>query len=140
MRRLLPVLTLILIGGAAQAQTWAAIRKQYDRFAQAYVKNDVAVMVAILSPEYTLVDEHGKAVDFKTYRAQLQSRRDMNVVSSAYIVEILSLERKGDTATLATKEVTKGIGGADHIHRYRDVWKLEKGVWRLVSTTTLGHG
>jgi len=138
--RPLVISTFLALCAGAMSQTWAAIAKQYDRFATAYLANDVNVMLSILSPTYTLEDEAGTKTDYRAYRTQLERRRDQGVVSSAYTVHILSLERKGDTAILGTKEVTKGIGGAEHVHRYRDIWKLEKGVWRLASTTTLGHG
>lgn len=140
MRSLALIGLLVLAIAAAPGQTWKAIQGQYERFAKAYVANDVNVMLAILSPSYTITDENGKTIDFKAYKAQLEQRRDRAQVSSAYTVEILSLERKGDTTTVGTKEITKGIGGVEHVHRYRDIWKLQKGVWRLASTTTIGHG
>jgi hypothetical protein len=138
MRPLAFVLILLAVA-AAPAQTWKSIQSQYDRFAKAYVANDVKAMLGILSSTYTLTNEDGRTIDYKAYKAQLEERKERGLVSSAYTVQILSLDRKGDTATLATKEVTKGIGGTEHVHRYRDVWKLEQGVWRLASTTTLGH-
>ncbi len=139
MRPALLVLLLVSVVTAAHAQTWAAIEKQYARFSKAYVKNDVKTMLAILSPEYTITDENGKTLDYKKYKAQLQERKDRGQVSSAYTVKIISLEVKDKVATVGTEEITKGIGGVEHVHNYRDIWKKEKGVWRLASTTTLGH-
>lgn len=133
-------LAMVLLGaGSVHGQTWAAIDKQYTKFAKAYVANDVTTMLAILTPEYSLTDENGRTIDFKTYRAQLEERRERSQVSSVYTVKILSLDKQGNTAVVGTKEITKGIGGVEHIHRYRDIWRYVNGVWRLSSTTTLGH-
>lgn len=133
------IAVVLLLAAASQAQTWKAIEKQYARFAKAYVANDVKTMLAILDPSYEITDENGKTLTYAKYKAQLTERKERGQVSSAYTVSITSLEVKGDTATLGTTETTKGIGGTEHIHRYRDIWKKKGGVWRLTSTTTIGH-
>lgn len=122
---------------AAWGQTRAAIQKQYDKYAKAYVSNDVKTMLAILSPKYTLKDDEGKVLSFKDYKAQLLARQKAGRKSSAYVVRIDSLRIRGGQAIVMTSEISQE-GATKNVHRYRDVWRKIGKVWKLETTSTLG--
>ncbi len=124
----------------AHGQARAAIQNQYDRFAKAYVKNDVTTMLKILSPKYVITNEQGVAKSYKEYRKQLEDRKKSGKTSQAYTVQIEKLTRDGDTAMVETSEVTTAKDGTKTVHKYLDVWQKTGSKWRLLSTRTREHG
>lgn len=132
--------SFLALDTVAHGQARAAIQSQYDRFAKAYVKNDVPTMLKILRPKYVITNEQGVAKSYKEYRKQLEDRKKSGKTSQAYTVQIEKLTREGDTATVETSEVTTAKDGTETVHKYLDVWQKSGSKWQLVSTKTREHG
>jgi hypothetical protein len=124
----------------AQSGRNAEVQQQYDRYAKAYVQNDVETMLSILAPEYKLVKEDGKVVDRAEYKKTLLLRRERNERTSAYTVSFRVISFRQGVLTVESREVQKGSDGANHAHVYRDRWRKMNGVWKLLSTRSLSHG
>ncbi len=141
MRAALVLLTtaVLLAGCAKPDNTQAEIQAQYDRYAEAYVENDVEAMLAILADDFILTDGQGVRHTRKEYEAELKERRESGQKASSYRVEIDSVVREGDAASVITREISTSISEPTAVHQYRDVWVQVDGVWKLKSTTTVEH-
>ncbi len=140
MTRALASLALACLPLLAPAQVRSAIQAQYDRFAKAYVANDVEAMLKILAPEYTLKNAEGEVKTRREYERTLRGRAARGRTTQLYKVRIVSLEVRGDRAEVRSHEVSSGKDGKEHVHVYQDTWRRVKGVWRLAATRSLGHG
>jgi ketosteroid isomerase-like protein len=117
-----------------------AIKLQYDRFAKAYVANDVETMLSVLAPDYRLIDASGRTVPRKEYEKTLRARRRKGTRTPTYEVTIRSFRQSGDRAEVTSEEVSLDAKGKRHVHRYNDSWRQSRGVWLLARSRSLGHG
>lgn len=113
----------------------ASIQPLYDRFAAAYVKNDVVTMLSILSPDYVLVNAVGTKVTRQDYEKTLIMRNMNRAEAADYTVKILEIKPIDNGALIHTRETY--ADRANHTHEYADRWSLVDGSWRLVETRTL---
>lgn len=131
------VLVCLACAVPAIAQTRSEIQAKYDRFASAYVKNDVDAMLSVLSRSYKITSESGSVKSYAQYRKQLVERRRAGRTAKAYRVEIATFEGQGNALNVLTREVTQETDGTESAHYYRDRWRKEKGGWKLVATLGL---
>lgn len=143
---LLALLTLNLL--PCRASIREELQKQYDRFAKAYVQNDVETLLSILAPDYTLKDSKGKTTTFAQYKDILKKRKADNKKTSAYKTILTDVKVKGETALATTMEKndtteddpnTGELRKVVHIHQYKDTWIRLKGGWRLKRTESAGE-
>lgn len=105
---------------------------------------DVATLLDILSPTYTLTSVDKDVLDYKTYKAYLQLKQKGPKDSIVYGTRILQLVQDGAIATVKSEESmstrkpdSKGrIIVSLHKHVYTDTWTLTGKTWHLQSTVT----
>ncbi|HLO97340.1 MAG TPA: nuclear transport factor 2 family protein [Fimbriimonas sp.] len=137
--RLASIIFAVGVASLALADTKSDIQSQYDRFAKAYVKNDVSTMLSIVSPNYTLVNEEKKLITLAEYKVQLEKRRKAGKKNKAYTVTILSLKQRGNEVSVETMETITTGPGTTKKHHYLDGWVRTEAGWRLISTETIAH-
>ena len=121
----------------------AAIQRQYDRWSQAYVQNDVAVLLDILSPDYVLTSFTGKELSYAPYAASLKLRQEAGIQSAtSYKTHINKLSMGAERASVISVEVMRTPDPKSrkitfHTHTYEDRWVLQGKKWRLKSTRTI---
>lgn len=103
------------------------------------------VLVAILSPDYTLVTSTKATLDYPTYTAKLRLLKELPPETTRYSTAIRNLTIKGDQAEVLSEESMKSKGvdprtkkpvWVDHRHLYRDSWIQYDAGWRLRKTVT----
>lgn len=137
MRALISLSIIGIVTSLARADTKSEIHAQYSRFAKAYVKNDVKVMLEILSPDYLLIDIAKKEISYASYKAQLEKRKEEGATSKAYSVKILSLKQTGNEVAVETMEVTTSNTGSKVSHYYQDQWRKCDKSWLLVKSVSV---
>lgn len=111
------------------------IQPLYDRFAGAYVKNDVVAMLSILSPDYVLVNAVGTKTTRHEYERTLVMRNMNRATTADYTVTILEVRPAQDGVLVHTRETYSDR--ANHTHEYSDRWRFSNGSWLLAETNTL---
>jgi ketosteroid isomerase-like protein len=139
MKKLGFFLLLSTVTATCRADVRSEIQANYDRFAKAYVQNDVKTMLAIVSPDYTLVNEDKKLITLSEYKVQLEKRRKEGKKSQLYTVKIVSLKQNGNEVSIETMETVTSGPGAAKKHHYLDGWVRTPSGWRLISTETIAH-
>jgi hypothetical protein len=129
---------VILLAGQTDARK--QIQAQYDRWSKAYMAKDVATLLAILSPSYTLTAFDKSVLSYGTYTAYLRLRSKAPKDTTKYATHIRKLNVRGTVAEVDSVETMTTVSGAlqsTHRHEYLDRWRLSEAVWRLESTKTL---
>lgn len=145
-------LLLVCPSERAEADNTAArtaLQKRYDQWSAAYLKNDVATLLRILSPDFSLKTGSGRVLTRPQYEVILRKRKPGTSLVTAYATRVkrLELSRDGNTAMAYTTETTteksppvpdgKKAAPVIHIHDYRDGWVRRNGQWLLRSSETL---
>jgi len=143
---LMSLLFSIAFASTPRADARTEIQKQYDRWSIAYTANDVTTLLDILSPGYTLTNFEKETMDYKTYVAYLNLRKNGPKDVTRYKTLIKKLSLKGQVAevdaieTMRTTKPEPNTGRtllSIHSHEYIDHWKRTAKGWRLLSTTTI---
>jgi hypothetical protein len=138
----LAVVAVLVLAG--QDTVLEQIQQQYDRFAVAYVKNDVMSMLRVLDPSYEIVDIDGTIIPMAKYRTILEGRKQRGQKVAGYSVRIIKLSLSGQTATAMSEETSAAIGAQNvkviKVHQYEDTWAHHRGSWRLKRSKTLKEG
>lgn len=127
-----------------------ALQKRYDQWSAAYLKNDAAVLLRILSPDFSLKTGGGRVLARAQYEAILRKRKPDASGTRTYETRIkrLVLSKDAHVATAFTTETitekTLSVPGSKrpptritHLHDYRDRWIWHGGQWLLLSSETL---
>lgn len=131
---------LLLAGCVKPKDPTEEIQAQYDRYSEAYVKNDVDTLLSILTDDFVLTDGEGVIHSRADYRKELEERKEQGIKAASYKVQIENVVREGDAASVITREYSSSITEESVVHQYRDVWVLQDGEWKLKSSTTILHG
>jgi ketosteroid isomerase-like protein len=141
----------IIAGLGITACAWCAqppkdaIERQYKRWEQASLTNDVDAVLAILAPDYTLKTFTGKVIAHDAYEASLRKRKASGKPSTGYETVMVDCKVSGPSAAVISDETSTNIAPDPvtnkdmkliHIHRYLDTWARIDGEWRLRSTVT----
>ena len=131
---------------ADEATVRKAISTQYLRWSKAYVKNDVPVLLDILSSDFKLKTETGKVLSRKQYEAILHKRKSKTPEQLKYSIVIEKLSVKGRVATVYSKETQsetdesvnpETVSHDTHVHIYLDRWIRVGKEWKMQYSETL---
>ncbi len=128
--------------GAEPQDPQACIQHQYDRFAAAYIKNDVETMIDILTTDYRLQPSSKKTLNLAQYRSILEARRDRNDHVDRYTVLIRNFHKTHSGADVESEETAvindrQGQPLSTQIHRYADSWVKRGEAWKLRLSRTI---
>lgn len=141
----LAMFIVICLSHSVQASVRNDIERQYKRWSQAALVNDVDTILAVLAPDYTLHTFTGVVVSRKEYESSLRKRKASQKAATVYDTQIKSLTVDGINAKVISDEtsenasmdpITKKKLRLIHIHRYLDTWIRSNGSWRLQTTIT----
>jgi len=137
---------LLLLPAFGQRQsTKDAIQRQYKRWSQAALVNDVDTILSILREDYTLHPFTGAAIPRKDYEVSLRKRKAASKPATVYETSIADITVTGNTALVTSDETSNNISVDPitnkkmklvHVHRYKDTWVRSQGTWRLQTTIT----
>jgi len=122
------------------------IQAQYDAWSAAYMKNDVATLLAILTPDYSLKMSNGNTLTHDEYKVVLEQRKKKGQDTTQYATQILRVTLHGDVAAIWSRETMTMKGknpdtgkpqDIQYQHDYIDVWSFVDGKWLLKGTSTL---
>lgn len=123
----------------------AEIQRQYARWSVAARRNDVATIMKIISPDYTLTTASGTVITRKAYQLSLERRKLKASKVPVYTTHLAQLtEFEGKLIAISnevnqstiTDPITNKRITLIHTHRYRDTWRKIATQWRLASTVT----
>lgn len=133
---------LVLTAGGVQAQPaasidLAALTKELvaleDQYAEAFVKNDPALVIPILADDFEMVGPDG-TIWTKARLIELVKERKYEV----YSITIMDARARkyGNTAILSGLGVNKGkVDGIEYhdVYRFQDVWINRDGGWQAIA-------
>ena len=147
---LLAVMGLGLYAGgvvrAEKSDSRKEIALQYQRWSKAYVKNDLSVLLGMLSPDFTLKTETGKVLSRQKYEAILHKRKPKTPQQLKYTLVIEKFSVKGTVATVFSKETQEEtdenvnpetLPSETHVHIYLDRWVKIGKIWKMQYSETL---